>query len=208
MTTVIIALPSIAGALASFGRIQDYLNSTERIDQRVIGSRRPPGIEEDIDKDTEKAQSFSGSEDAGERKIDDLIASMQGKFFGAEGEKPIIDITRWDIQRGSFTLVLGPVGCGKSTLLKALLGELSSFRGVIRTWSTDIAYCEQDAWLPNCTVKEAIIGDYDYNSPFYEKVLQICALQQDIQGWPNGDDSSIGSKGISMSGGQKQRLVS
>lgn len=208
MTKVIFALPSFAGAIASFGRIQEYLTLPERADQRIVDDRSKPNVGSCNEEELEKPHSFSGSEDINVRLGSESMASLQGRFLAAEDKPPIIDIKKWEVQRGSFSLLLGPVGCGKSTLLKGLLGELPSFDGTIHTQTTRIAYCAQNVWLPNCTVKEAVIGVSDYNSVWYERVLETCALQQDIQSWPNGSDTLIGSKGISISGGQKQRIVS
>lgn len=141
-------------------------------------------------------------------------------------DEPVIDIfPRLDVPRRSLTLIIGPVGCGKSTLLKALLGELSAFEGTIKTQiSGAVTFCDQNPWLPNETVREIICGksilevsddqneDEKKNSmddeEWYQTVISACELERDMQVWPRGDRTPVGSKGISMSGGQKQRLVS
>ena len=40
----------------------------------------------------------------------------------------------------------------------------------------------------------------------YDKILQICALDDDLKVLANGDLTEIGEKGINLSGGQKQRV--
>lgn len=42
----------------------------------------------------------------------------------------------------------------------------------------------------------------------YKAVIFACDLEEDISHFPDGDQSLIGSKGITLSGGQKQRIVS
>ncbi|KAM0463152.1 hypothetical protein ACHAPV_003278 [Trichoderma viride] len=139
----------------------------------------------------------------------------------AHHEKPpVIDISpRIDIHRQTLTLILGPVGCGKSTLLKALLGELSDFDGSVQTrFSGAVTFCDQTPWLPNEKIREIICGrsaqdtkmleekEMGEDADWYRRIINSCALERDIAMWPQGDQTSVGSKGISISGGQKQRL--
>jgi ATP-binding cassette, subfamily C (CFTR/MRP), member 1 len=138
---------------------------------------------------------------------DDLIASVSGTFSWKDDAANVLDIDNWKVNRGAFSLVLGPVGCGKSTMLKVLLGELSSFKGKILTSYSGVSYCSQTPWLPNETVRTVITGTAAFDEAWYSTVLRACALEPDLQAWPSGDGTLAGTKGISMSGGQKQRLV-
>lgn len=140
---IIMALPITATAVTSFQRIQDFLNGKERADTRVdmvseerrsrsfVTPETSKGVSTPI-QDVELSQ-VSKSEICSESLPENIVASVKGTFSWSDDAKPVIDIESWSIRRREFTLVLGPVGCGKSTLLKALLGELSSFRGTIRT---------------------------------------------------------------------------
>lgn len=40
----------------------------------------------------------------------------------------------------------------------------------------------------------------------YEKAIEACALDKDINSFDHGDLTEIGQRGINMSGGQKQRI--
>ncbi|KAK2033917.1 ABC transporter [Colletotrichum zoysiae] len=217
---IIMGLPLLAAAIASFQRIQDFLNGKERKNNRLI-TGSPKGDANTLmesldsqrpDRKTVPSQHLELLELQNKNSVpldltDNVIASVKGTFSWSEDSKPVIDIDNWSIKRGALTLVLGPVGCGKSTLLKALLGELSSFNGTIRTNLSGIAYCSQTAWIPNDTVRNIIVGFAAFDPAWYQTVIRACALEQDICNWPQGEKTVAGSKGISMSGGQTHRLA-
>ena len=73
--------------------------------------------------------------------------------------------------------------------------------------SSAAAYCAQTAWLVNETVRQNILGKSNYDEAWYDSVTKACALDHDFQQFPKGDLSLVGSKGISLSGGQKNRVV-
>ncbi len=124
-------------------------------------------------------------------------------------DRPIVKDVSIDIMPGELTMIVGPVASGKTTLLKGLLGEARMFAGSIEfTIPEEIAYCDQDAWLLNRTVKENIVAYETYNEDLYYSVIRACQLEEDIALLPKHHDTLIGSKGVSLSGGQKQRVVS
>lgn len=124
---------------------------------------------------------------------------------------------------GRLSIIAGPTGSGKTSLLMALLGEMRLVDGRVHlpggtTQRTDlpvdpetglidgVAYCAQEAWLVNDTVKENIIFASPYDEKRYRAVLKACALERDIEILDAGDQTLVGEKGISLSGGQKQRI--
>lgn len=44
------------------------------------------------------------------------------------------------------------------------------------------------------------------NEALYQRTVEACALEADIDVLPGGDQTEIGEKGINLSGGQKQRV--
>ena len=68
------------------------------------------------------------------------------------------------------------------------------------------AFCPQYAWIQNATVKENIVFGKEFKRRWYEEVIDACALRPDLEMLPNGDRTEIGERGITVSGGQKQRL--
>ena len=111
----------------------------------------------------------------------------------------------FESKQNELLIIVGPSGSGKTTLLMGLLGELSH-KSDKRVVSGTIGYSAEDPWIIPDTFKENILMGRAYNPDLYLKVLNNCALDRDIESLPNRDDSPIGDRGITLSGGQKARL--
>lgn len=71
----------------------------------------------------------------------------------------------------------------------------------------NVAYVAQQAWVMNASVKENILFGHRYDPLFYDKTVKACALLEDFAQLPDGDETEVGERGISLSGGQKARLT-
>lgn len=112
-------------------------------------------------------------------------------------------------RNGELLSVVGRVGAGKSSLLAALVGQLDTIgnEGVSRvSIAGTIAYCAQTPWIMNASVRENIVFGHRFDSAYYELTIEACQLAQDLEILPDGDETQVGEKGISLSGGQKARL--
>ena len=121
-----------------------------------------------------------------------------------------------------LNIVVGPTGSGKTSLLMALLGEMTLLEGSValpggfsredlqkdpETGLTEsIAYCAQQAWLANDTIKQNILFATPFDESRYKAVIAACALERDLEILDKGDATLVGEKGITLSGGQKQRI--
>ncbi|KAI0167068.1 ATP-binding cassette transporter protein YOR1-like protein [Hypoxylon sp. FL1284] len=110
-----------------------------------------------------------------------------------------------DIGRKELIAVIGTVGSGKSSLLAALAGDMRKTAGEV-VLGASRAFCPQYAWIQNATVRNNILFGKDMDRDWYKEVVRACALQPDMDMLPNGDATEIGERGITISGGQKQRL--
>jgi ATP-binding cassette, subfamily C (CFTR/MRP), member 1 len=138
----------------------------------------------------------------------DAINVVDASFAWKRSGPPVLRHINMNLKSSHLTMIVGPVACGKSTLLKAILGEVHNLAGSVCVASRDISFCDQTPWLRNTTVQQNILGFANFESYWYSAVIRACALESDLSQLPNGDQTLIGSNGITLSGGQKQRVVS
>uniref|UniRef100_A0A8C0YT82 ATP-binding cassette sub-family C member 10 n=1 Tax=Cyprinus carpio carpio TaxID=630221 RepID=A0A8C0YT82_CYPCA len=113
------------------------------------------------------------------------------------------------VKRGSLVAVVGKVGCGKSSLLAAITGELSRSGGevFVRGREQGFGLAVQEPWIQHATVQDNILFGRDFDSMFYQAVIEACALADDLNILPGGDQTEVGENGVTLSGGQKSRLA-
>ncbi|XDG00923.1 hypothetical protein ABKA04_000538 [Annulohypoxylon sp. FPYF3050] len=176
-------ITSIIEASVAVGRLTEYLTAEEiQPDAVVVGS-------------------------AVEERGDEAVVIRNGTFsWNRHESKDVLKDINFSSRKGELTCVVGRVGSGKSSLLQSILGDLWKIEGNVRVQGT-IAYVAQQPWIMNATVKENIIFGHRYESNFYEQTVKACALLADFTQLPDGDDTVVGERGISLSGGQKARVA-
>jgi len=105
-------------------------------------------------------------------------------------------------------MAIRKVRARKSTLLQGLIGELPTSTDSISRSIRASAYCGQEPWLVNDTIQNNTLGQSTLEAQWYATVINAYALDKDLQSLQMGGLSVIGSKGISLWGGQKARVVS
>ena len=105
----------------------------------------------------------------------------------------------------SLTVITGPVGSGKSTLLSAIAGEISQVSGTT-TFQGSFVYVPQTPWIFSGTIRENILFGQPHDETKYTRVIEACALTEDIQRFPDYDQTVVGERGEVLSGGQQARV--
>ncbi|KAF2734747.1 putative multidrug resistance protein [Polyplosphaeria fusca] len=137
----------------------------------------------------------------------DVVRISNASFGWTTATAPVLREINLSLPRSQLTLLIGPVASGKSTLLKGILGEVPVSTGSTYVSEQSISYCDQTPWLTNASVKHNIIGFSPFDQNHYNSVVYSCDLEQDIATFPKRHDTIVGSKGISLSTGQKQRIA-
>ena len=126
----------------------------------------------------------------------------------------------FELRRGTFTVITGPIGSGKTTLLRALLGlaHHADVRGEV-LWN-DRPLLDRAAFLvpPNCAflpqvpqlVSDSVAENIALGPVDDERLriaLGLAAVSDDIAAMPDGTATTIGPRGLRLSGGQRQRVA-
>jgi ABC-type multidrug transport system fused ATPase/permease subunit len=192
-------VPQLMSSIACLGRIQSFLECETRSDYRNFLSDVTLADETSTDSAT-SAESTSN--------VGDAIVVHNGLFGWKEDNFALKDVNL-RIVKGSLTIVVGAVGSGKSTLAKALLGEIPYKEGNVSLGNRcpHVGFCDQTAFLFNGTIRDNIVGFSSFDPQRYTQVINATVLGYDFTALPQGDQTCIGSDGITLSGGQKQRVA-
>ncbi|PYI12596.1 hypothetical protein BO78DRAFT_392440 [Aspergillus sclerotiicarbonarius CBS 121057] len=218
LLSLVMALMTFAGSVGSFKRIQEFLEQEGHTDFRDKPSAPPQYTLDEkaqlaVIKDTETSTNESTSISSRSLKetlpssFQNVVTIHNGAFGWDTTEEPLLKNLTITIPQGGFTILIGPSGCGKSTLLKALLGEVPCLNGNIQLSMDSLSFCEQTPWHMNGTIRDCIVAMSGFDSQWYNSVIYACALAEDFEQLPRGDQTVIGSKGVALSGGQSQRIA-
>ncbi len=125
-----------------------------------------------------------------------------------------------EIPKGKTTAIVGSSGSGKTTMLKLLLNYYQATRGAVklgelslnniqnRIWRSKCGAVLQDSYIFSDTIARNIALGEDYiDQARLLKAVKVANIQRDIESMPLGYNTRIGSDGMGLSQGQKQRLM-
>jgi len=147
--------------------------------------------------------------------------SFENVVFGFQGsDRKVIDNINFEIEPGQTIALVGKVGSGKSWLVNLIPRLVDPSDGVIKLDGCDlrkfsiedlrqnIGYVPQEPVLFSDTVRNNILfGRENISESLIEWAIDISQLKKEIETFPDGFDTPIGTRGMSISGGQKQRLA-
>ncbi len=137
----------------------------------------------------------------------------------APGGSPALDGVDLSLAPGEKVAVVGPSGAGKSTLALALLRFVECSSGRITLGGTDVRDLDADdvrariAWAPQdphvfatTLAANLRLARPDATDDELVAVLATLGLGGWLSGLPDGLSSELGERGLSVSGGERQRL--
>lgn len=216
ISSVVFAFPPLIAAVGCFDRIEAFITSPTKKDHRIFVPRAQGSPSNTANLNSFVKRSTTTNDIELERIFPEASGRMQPAVISVKNltlawsndDGPVINDVSFDITPGSLTAIVGPVGCGKSSLLRGLLGETPSSKGHIFMDRANAAFVDQSSWIQNCSIRDNIIGVCDYEPEWYATVIDVCALDTNIEALPEGDNTKSGSAGAALSGGQKLRIVS
>jgi ATP-binding cassette subfamily B protein len=158
-------------------------------------------------------------DNAAELKITEGRITFENLTFGYNKSRPIIQNVSIEINSKETVAIVGPSGSGKSTLGRLLFRFYDAQQGSIKIDGQDIrditqeslhssiGVVPQDTVLFNDTIYYNIAYGLDNASRVaVEKAARDAQIHDFIISLPEGYDTTVGERGLKLSGGEKQRV--
>ena len=140
--------------------------------------------------------------------------------FAYQDNRQILHDISFTIKPGQKLAIVGHSGSGKSTLARLLFRFYDVSNGCILYDDQDISEVTQGSLrqsigiVPQDTVlfNETILYNIEYAKPNASKeeiihAAKLANIHEFIEGLPDGYDTTVGERGLKLSGGEKQRLA-
>ncbi len=207
LTQFILYLGMLLMPVRRLGLVANLLSRTLSAGQRIL---------EILDTESpvqEKADAIELSILKGEICFEDVS-------FSYDSASPVLKNINFSVQPGELVALVGNLGSGKSTIVHLIPRFYDVSSGCITVDGIDIrdvtlaslrkhvGVVQQDIFLFSATIRNNIA--YGVLNADMEQIVaaaKAAYLHDFIQSLPDGYDTWVGERGMTLSGGEKQRLV-
>ncbi|WP_329806946.1 peptidase domain-containing ABC transporter [Flavobacterium facile] len=209
---MMLAISSIVGSLN--GPISQLIGFVRELQDAKISLARLSEIhekEDEIQQEAHQNHDIPNNEDI-------TLKEVSFRYLGSDVS--VLDNLSLSIPSNKITAIVGTSGSGKTTLMKLLLkfyepqnGEISIGNAQLKNisqkaWRNNIGAVMQEGFIFNDTIANNIaIGVDMINKERLVYAADVANIKEYVSGLPLGYNTKIGSEGVGMSTGQKQRLL-
>ena len=167
-------------------------------------------------------RNFTNNDDVAlqRKKSDDniVVEAQHCRWrWNKDDDTACLDDVTFTLKRRQVMCVVGEIGSGKTSLLCALQNDLDRDKSAgisadnqslfFMTKNLRTLYIPQSPFVVSASLWENITFGLPYDNQKFQQVITACALDVDIVTFPDGINTQIGERGVTLSGGQNQRLA-
>ncbi len=159
------------------------------------------------------------SQDALDVKLHGHITLKNLTFQYPDGDTPVLKDISFDIKKGEMVGILGRTGSGKSSLVDLFLRTYNVDKNMFFIDDYDVmdikiervrdlmGYVPQDNFLFSETILDNILFAFDKeDEALAEQAAKLSDVHDNIIDFKDQYQTMLGERGVTVSGGQKQRL--
>ena len=206
-TQFILYLGMLAGFVSRLGQLSAMISRTISSGRRIF---------EILDTESEVKEKPGATELGLARGA----VSFKNVTFSYNSMAPVLNDVSFEVKPGQLVALLGGSGSGKTTIVSLMSRFYDVTSGSIAVDGTDIrditlaslrrnvGIAQQDVFLYSGSIRENIA--YGVPQATMEQVIDAAKAAQIhdfIQGLPNGYETWVGERGMTLSGGEKQRVA-